>query len=161
MNRNFIVGQGNELVLEGRIFDLHNCYDFSGIAIASTSCAQLWFKPNPEHSSNISPLVLEVHGLSVLELSSGVVLGTVRDLDEVGYKNPGDGDLDWLMSERTATGEDHLVFRFGPSDHIRIHGACAQLREQQDSCCCLFFSTREVGRLGDVPRKFKLLKKGQ
>jgi hypothetical protein len=152
MDRNFSVGQGNELLLEGQVFDLHNCYDFLGIAIASTRCAQLWFKPNPEHTQNVDLLVLEVRELSVLEVSKGILLGTVRDLDEVGYKNPGDKDLDWLVGERLATGRDHLIFRFGSSDHVRIHGASAGLYERRDAVGCIIFhdSGASVGKANQV-----------
>lgn len=138
MERNFCVGQANELVLNGRVFDLHNCYDFLGIAVASTRAAQLWFTPSPAHTARTEHLVLEVEGLSVLEMTGGVTAGRVRDLDEVGYKNPGDADLEWLVGECGAEREDHLVFRFGPSDHVRVYGERAELREQKDAASDLF-----------------------
>lgn len=133
MDRNFSIGQANELVLDGQLFDLHNCYDFSGIVVMSTGRAQLWFRPNPEHTKNVNALVVDVLGVDVLEITQGVLLGTVCDLDEVGFKNPGDTDLDWLVGERHARGNDHLVFSFGPDEHVRVHGERAQLREERKS----------------------------
>ncbi len=122
MNKNFSVGQANELIHDGRVYDLHNCYDFGGITIPGVGSVKLWFSPNPEHGKGQVPVAIEVESLEFLEFSEGFGVGGVESLDEMGYKSPGDRDLDWVAGEDKATSEDHLVFRFGPTTHIRIHG---------------------------------------
>jgi hypothetical protein len=82
-----------------------------------------------DQGSEGRPLVLDIEGVDRLELSAGVTLGAVCDLDEIGFKNPDDDDLDWLVSESHATSSDHLVFSFGPKEHIRVHGKLCQMRE--------------------------------
>jgi len=78
-------------------------------------------------------LVLDVNGVDRLELSDGVALGAVCDLEEIGFKNPDDNDLDWLVSESHATGEDHLVFSFGSKEYVRVHGERGHLEEYHGS----------------------------
>ena len=133
MDRNFSIGQANELVLDGQSFDLHNCYDFGGVVIMSTRRVQFWFTPDTEQTKNVNALVIDILGIDVLEITDGIMLGTMRDLDEMGFKNPADVDLDWLMGEHHATGADHLVFSFGPREYVRVHGKRAQLREEPNS----------------------------
>ncbi|HEX8781495.1 MAG TPA: hypothetical protein VF728_10050 [Nocardioides sp.] len=131
MARTFKVGQSNELVSSGKIYDLHGHYDFNGLAVLSGGRARLWFVPNDEHGVGRSSVVIEVEGVDYLELTSGVATGKVRDVDEMGYKNPGDRDLDWLLEERASTDGDHFVLRFGPNDFLRIHGQSMALRERE------------------------------
>lgn len=133
VERNFLVGQSNELVVGDRTFDIHNSYDFGGIAIASGGCVRLWFTPNQEHGRGVSAFVLDVTGVDRLELSEGVALGAVRDLEEVGFKNPDDNDLDWLVSEVHASRGDHLLFSFGSKEYIRVHGERCHLEEYHGS----------------------------
>lgn len=143
MHRNFSVGQANELVLDGRIFDLHNWYDFTSLVIFSEKRVQLWFTPSPEHRDNGDVLVIDVQGVGALEITQDVLLGNARDLDEIGYKNPEDGDLDWLIGEHQATSADHLVFRFGPSDYVRVYGDRAQLHVRENVLTHLTTHERE------------------
>ena len=132
MLKNFSVGQANELVLGDRIFDLHNWYDFTSLVIFSEKRVQLWFTPSTEHRGDGEVLVIDVQGVGVLEITQDVLSGNARDLDEIGYKSPGDDDLDWLIGERQATSADHLVFRFGPSEYVRVHGDRAQLHMREN-----------------------------
>jgi hypothetical protein len=76
----------NELVRDGIIYDLHNCYDFEGIAIATTRRVQLWFTPSLEHGKGLASIALDMEDVDFLELSRGVALGVVKDLDEIGYR---------------------------------------------------------------------------
>lgn len=129
MARNFAVGQSNEFLSAGRLYDVHNQYDFLGVAIASSGHATLWFAPNEEWGQGMPPFAIEVEAVDYFAVSDGVGRGRVRDVDELGYKRPNDHDLDWLMDEGAATDEDHLVISFGPKDYLRIHGQRMLLRE--------------------------------
>lgn len=130
MKRDFALGQSNELLGGGKIYDLHNHYDLGGIAIFSTGCACVWFTPSEEHGAGRPAVVIDIGGIDHLEMTSGVAMGRVRDLVEMGYKSPDDPDLDWLMGERTAKADDHFVFSFGPIDFLRVHGTSMQLHER-------------------------------
>jgi len=129
VGKNFTVGQANEILSGGKIYDLHNHYDFGGITIASNGCASVWFTANGEHGKGLPPVTLDMEGIDFLAMSSGVAMGRVRDLDEVGYKQASDQDLNWLLPEQAASDDDHLVLSFGPSDFLRIHAASMRLRE--------------------------------
>ncbi|HEY0839418.1 MAG TPA: hypothetical protein VGD74_04480 [Vulgatibacter sp.] len=130
MEKNFSVGDAIELVVGGVRYDLHNWYDFEGIVVLSEALAQLWFR---SHNGNEPSLVLEINGVTDLEVSSGVLMGRCRDVEEIGYKHPSDRDLDWLVAEERSTKRDHLVFRFGIDDYIRIHGERAGLFTRENS----------------------------
>ncbi|MDX3774721.1 hypothetical protein QE250_11395, partial [Chromatiaceae bacterium AAb-1] len=55
------------------------------------------------------------------ELSPNFAGQLTCDLEEMGYKNPGDKDVDWLISENKSTEADHLLFRFSNDEFVRIH----------------------------------------
>jgi hypothetical protein len=129
MARAFKVGQSNELVSAGKVYDVHNQYDFDGFAVLSGGRAYLWFVPNSEHGAGMPPVVIKIEGVDFVEVSSGVAMGKVRDVAEMGFKNPGDRDLEWLLGERASTDKDHFVISFGPSDFLRIHGDSMAVRE--------------------------------
>lgn len=129
MNKNFEIRQGVELVREGHAYDLHNCYVFGGIAVTSSRRAAVWFMPDAEFGSDQPAIVIEVTGISTLELSAGVARGAARDVDELGYKAPDDRDLEWLIAESQARDGDHMVLRLLPDDFLRIDAASLELRE--------------------------------
>lgn len=126
MDKNFRLGQSNEIVREDRVFDLHNLYDCSGLSIGAERTAQMCFQPNPEHGAGQPCVLLEFDEIDHLEVC--VRLGTrlSEDLDEMGYMSPDQHDAQWLLNEEQATEADHLYFRLG-AGFVRIHAQRARL----------------------------------
>jgi hypothetical protein len=130
MRKNFEIGLSIELVQGGRVYDLHNCYYFSGIVIGSEQSVEIAFDPDRVHGIESPPLIIRFDAVDYLELSPGFGVRDTRDLDEVGYKNPDDRDDEWLQSEFQSDRGDHLFFRVGSDDFIRIHSQRACLFTQ-------------------------------
>ncbi len=127
MDKDFLIGQSNELVRGDRVFDLHNQYDFSGVAVGFDRTAQVSFDPNPEHGRGEPPVTIDFLGIDYLEFSAGFGSRPIPDLEEMGYMSPDRRDDEWLLSEQQAERTDHMFIRLG-SDSIRIHSQQARLR---------------------------------
>lgn len=130
MNKGFRIGQSNEIIKAGKIYDLHNLYDFIGIFFTSKACRlEISFKPIPEFGDGKVPISLIFEGIDYLEFSPQFWTKNISGLDEMGYKNPEDHDDEWLLSEKQASFNDHLFFRMDSGDFIRIHCQNADLVE--------------------------------
>jgi len=129
MEKDFQVGQSNELVKAGQVYDLHNQYDFAGLSVDAGRNIRLSFEPNSEHGQNLPSIVVEFQDVDYLELSDNFGASVVRELDEMGYKEGDEKDDSWLLSEDQATGESHLFFRFGNGHYIRVHARSGHLQE--------------------------------
>jgi hypothetical protein len=49
------------------------------------------------------------------------------DFEELGYKNPDDMDIDWLLQEQESSPDDHLVFTFSGGAFFRVHSQYAEV----------------------------------
>jgi hypothetical protein len=128
MEKKFELGQSNEILKGGRIYDLHNMYDFTGIYVGANRDVHISFQANAEQGRGQPSLALVFSGVDYLEFSPGFGARAVQDLDELGYKSPDDRDDEWLLTEQQATPGDHLFLRFGGGDFIRVHSQQARLR---------------------------------
>jgi hypothetical protein len=128
MEMDFALDQGNAVIRNGLLYDLHNFYDFAGAAIDGKKLVTMSFVPNRVHGSGAVPLTIEFSEIDVFELSPGFAVEDVTDIDEMGFKNPNDQDLDWLLDQRQATPTDHLVFRFAGGHFLRVHARIATLK---------------------------------
>lgn len=130
MEKNFRIGDGsNELICGDRLFDVHNCYDFSGLLVGADRVVQISFYPNREYGAGGPPVLLEFHEINYLELSPGFGTRSISVIDEMGYMNPDQRDDEWLVAEQQSTSADHLLFRLGSDfDFVRIHARRAHLR---------------------------------
>lgn len=126
MEKNFKVGQSNELIQGEDLFDLHNCYDFTEIHLEGRK-ASLGFEPNPDHGNNLPPLIIKFSGLSYFSASLDFCRFVQSDLDEIGYKSANDFDDKWLLSEDQAEKNDHIFFRFIGGQFIRMLASKAEL----------------------------------
>ena len=130
MNKSFSVGQSNELVLGEKVYDLHNCYNVSGVSLAANRTLQMFFIPDSQWGGDYSPIVLEFTGVDFLEFKLACHANQAVDLHEMGYKSLGDQDDAWLLTEEQATPQDHLFFRLGGDNYVRIHSKNAVLIEK-------------------------------
>lgn len=129
MNRDFRVGQSNELIKGEQIYDLHNCFDFEGLDISGTGEVRLTFKPNTIHGGGYSGVLVFAQGVDRLAVSPDFGPTTVKDLEEIGYKPPGDEDDNWLLNQNQAALSDDLFFRFNDGHYVRFHSERASLIE--------------------------------
>jgi hypothetical protein len=131
MLRNFRVGQSNELLFGDRRFDLHNEYDFGGVAITGSGEARTWFVPHPQFAKSPLTVVLIFRGLRSFRATGALLLGRAHDVDEIGYKAQNDEDIDWLDSEKNASDHHDFFIRFEGNEYIRVQCDEAVLLEVQ------------------------------
>ncbi len=130
MKKEFRIGQSNEVLKGANLYDLHNSYDFVGLAIKTKDrTLEMFFDPNPAHGGDKPPIALKFEGLDYLEFSSNFGTREVTGLEEMGYKSANDRDDQWLLDEQQSTPDDHLFFRFDDGDFVRIHCQHADIAE--------------------------------
>ena len=99
--------------------DLHNDYELVSAQHDGARCylhfvkrTAVWVKvPDPSH------LVLVFEQVHYFQQSAGMQLPT--SIEEIGFKEPNDFDVDWFM-ERPEGEKDHILFRFEEDQFIRI-----------------------------------------
>lgn len=112
-------------------FDLHNNYDFKAVdfhiasktfslIFESASCME--FK-----GKKADTLMIRFIDVDYLKFSDGFVQHVTHDLAEIGYKNPQDNDLDWLMGEKNCEALDHMIFRFANDEYIKLHSSSSKV----------------------------------
>lgn len=129
MDKDFNVGQDNELIKAGRIYDLHNCFDFDYLAILQGGKLRLAFRPSATHGGGYSPVLVYAQGVDHFGISANFGPATVSHLEEIGYKSHGDEDDNWLLSQSQATDTDDLFFRFNDGHYVRFNCQSASLIE--------------------------------
>ncbi|MEJ1338508.1 MAG: hypothetical protein RPU40_06480 [Candidatus Sedimenticola sp. (ex Thyasira tokunagai)] len=130
MKKEFLLGQSNEVIKADKIYDLHNLYDFVGIALnGKDRQLRILFEPSPSYGERSVSVSLVFNEIDYLELSSNFGSRVIQNLDEMGYKNPDDQDDEWLLDEQQSTPNDHLFIRFEGNDFIRVHCQHADIVE--------------------------------
>jgi hypothetical protein len=127
VEKDFRIGESNELVHCEETYDVHNLYDFAGVSIGRKSELSVSFIPNPEYGENMPSLTLWFSDIDYLEFSEGLGTQVIFGIEEFGYKAPGDRDDDWLGREEHAEAEDHLFMRLTGDEFIRVHAKRATL----------------------------------
>lgn len=128
MEKDFKLGQSNELIKGDQIYDIHNCFDFESLVLREND-AEIVFRPNPEYGQGSPGIKLDIRNVDYLELSPGFRAAEVTDIDEMGYRQREDRDDRWLQTESQSKGEGDLFFRFQGGHFLRFHGSCASLLE--------------------------------
>jgi len=129
MKKNFVIGQANELIKEGRIYDLHNSYDFEDMLTGNDDEMVIVFSPNPIYGNQFPKISLHIQQLDRIITSPGFDIKNVGDIDEIGYKDRRDYDINWLLDEKQISGMEDLFFRFTSGHYIRLHGKRIELKE--------------------------------
>ena len=130
MKKEFLLGQSNEVIKAGRVYDLHNLYDFVGIMLTRKSRQlRVLFKPSSAFNGNEVPISFVFDDIDYLEFSLDFSSPAIHNLDEMGYKNPNDYDDDWLLDELQSTLDDHFFIRLESNDFIRVHCQHADIIE--------------------------------
>ena len=129
MEKNFQIGQSNELIKNDIVYDLHNHYDFASLTIDCNRTMRLSFVAISEFGEE-NIIILEFKNLDYLGFSSNFGASKIKNLDEIGYKSPDDLDDQWLLSEQQASSIDHLFFRFEEEHFVRVHCKMAHFRKE-------------------------------
>lgn len=129
MRRAFKLGQSNEVVSSGHVYDLHNDYVPTAIVFdAQRNDLRIAFKRLLDDGVGKSA-TLVFHEVDLLELRGNIGAGGISGVDELGYKDVDDYDYEWLSREGQSSASDHMVIRFDSGATLRIHGASAELIE--------------------------------
>lgn len=129
MKKNFTLNQIS-IKFNGYSLDLHNIYDFSGLEINNEKTVRLIFSINSNFEVDeykAKKVVIEFIYVDYFRLSDNFVEKITPNLDEIGYKNPDDLDLMWLISEAKSAKKDHIIFRFENGEFVRIHSRWASV----------------------------------
>jgi hypothetical protein len=127
MTKNFEIRLGGiELTGNGFNYDLHNDYDLAEIAVRDSHhrVLNLRFRKLDENwvkDSDPVELSLIFRDVSYLEFSRQFFQEPFDTVDLMGYKQPGDEDMDWIAGEEECTEDSHLViFVFG-DEYLRVY----------------------------------------
>ena len=133
MRKNFIVDQGVYLMWDDNYFDLHNNYQFSECNIKPAKRIVIlnwlrlegkWIKPEDPNE-----IIIVFHNVSFFSISKDLITERIKTIQEIGYKEPDDGDLDWLNGDGNFKATYHIIFRFENDEFIRIHAEFAEVKE--------------------------------
>ena len=72
-------------------------------------------KENPENFQMIFSCI------EYIEISKGFLLNINDEIDEIGYKNNVDLNLNWTKNENEANDTDHFIFRLINEDFLRVY----------------------------------------
>lgn len=115
MRLNFGLKYSEGIVLDGQLYDLHNCYSLDRVCLfPAGKMASLHFNPDTGSAFGIRKLPVEFRfvGVSCLHITEGFATARARGLMRLGFKEAASRDYEWLIDPRSARPEDHLVFGF-------------------------------------------------
>lgn len=128
MKKNFVVD--NSVALEGNDFyyDLHNSYVVSNINLSpdKKTLKIVLERLNGNWIKETDPKKIELvfENINFLDVSSNFD-HLPQGIEEIGYKNEGDFDYDWLMNEDADN--DHLVLRLVNDEYLRVLSGSAKV----------------------------------
>lgn len=136
MKKNFIVDQAIYVNIKNNCYDLHNDYAFIACNFApSKSLIYLtWLRLDRKwvKASYPNKIVIVFHDILFFYISNALMTEKVTTIQEIGYKDPDDKDLDWLNDERNFTANSQIIFRFENDEFIRVGAGIAEAKEGDD-----------------------------
>jgi hypothetical protein len=128
MDKNFIVGQSNELVVNEIFYDLHNVYQLKDLNFDGSEL-RIVFELNDDEIELPKQLALAFGGVTFLQLSDEISSKRFWAVEEMGYKSSDDYDDNWLATEQQSESKDHLFIRLVGNGFIRVYSKYAKLIE--------------------------------
>ena len=74
---------------------------------------------------------LAFSGVDYFEIGNEMIRQMDNQIEVIGFKNPDDRDIDWLLDQDQSKEEDHIVFVFSNDGHLRIHS-------DEANCCAVY-----------------------
>lgn len=133
MKKNFFVDKGVYLLNQDNCYDLHNNYHFHQCTIIPNKATiiLIWLRLDKEWVQDNQPkeVVINFQNVSFFEISKNFIADRPKTIEEIGYKEPFDEDLDWLNRDENFKVTDHIIFRFENDEFMRIHAEYAEVKE--------------------------------
>ena len=133
MKKNFIVDKGVYLLNQDNCYDLHNNYHFHQCTIIPNKATiiLIWLRLDKEWVQDNQPkeVVINFKNVSFFVISDNIFNDRIVQIQEIGYKDPDDKDLDWLNNESFFLEDSHIIFRFENDEFMRIHAEYAEVKE--------------------------------
>jgi hypothetical protein len=130
MKKTFSIPSSIEIAYEGCNHDLHNCYSFSQLEFyCKGKSLRIHFDADAAYVKNTSPksIIIQFDMVDYFQISPDFVNQITPDFEELGYKNPDDMDIDWLLQEEESSPDDHLMFAFSGGAYLRVHSQYADI----------------------------------
>ena len=132
MKKNFIVDQGVYINIKNHCYDLHNNYEFIGCNIApfKSIIYLTWIKLDRKWVKQSDPNKIDIvfHDILTFSISNTFMTEKVSTIQEIGYKDPDDKDLNWLNSEEHISQTYQIIFRFENDEFIRVGAEVAEVK---------------------------------
>ena len=137
MERNFRIEKEIELHTDKSWFDLKNIYFFHNLVLdADSGSVRLLFEGHPESGKPEligKRIAVSFSQVSYFEFSKYFVQKINTELLRIGFKNPLDFDMDWLLSDEQSRRDDHILFCLGNDEFIRIYANNAEFERLDNS----------------------------
>lgn len=118
--KNFVVVGAVHLSIDGgEIRDFHNTFDFSGVCLDfAERIIEYKFTPyKNEHNDSID---IQFSGVNYFQFTENPFTENPTEVEELGYKELGDDNLDWIAGEVDYSEGMHFVVRLGNDSCLRI-----------------------------------------
>ena len=121
MDKNFVIDLDIALKGDNFYYDLHNFYSIEAMQIDCFSKnIKLKFVASIFDHENASCKFIYMTFEGVVYFEIHHFSTTTKDINELGYKDSNDNDLDWLVPENKSKPNDHIVIRLDYGGYIRI-----------------------------------------
>ncbi len=132
MERNFIIDQAVYLLNQQNWYDLHNNYYFNQCTIIPQTgiVILIWLRIDIVSLKIEEPkeVVINFQNVSFFEISNNILKDHISQVQEIGYKQSDDNDLNWLDNESNFSKNHHIFFRFENDEFIRIYASFAAFK---------------------------------
>jgi hypothetical protein len=128
MKKNFQLGNSNEFLVNGQFYDVHNCFSCEGVSLLVSGDVRIRFQPIPEFAPDGPGLELMISGITYLWFSPDFCSDELSTVQEMGYKEADDQDMDWLLGEEHWEPDMHFIIVFESGRILRLGCASAVFR---------------------------------
>jgi hypothetical protein len=134
MKRNFSTYGGVVLQINNNSFDTHNDYSFDQFTINVIEKGfTIYFKKKAEKRVDRKlPMTFSIDFdyFTLLKISGNFMSSDNLTIDQIGYKDKNDFDIDWLIEDENFNDDLDLIIRLVDNDYLRINAKTCVLNYQ-------------------------------